>query len=337
MSDGWDVLRAAGGARLDALAAVPDAPGAYAIRPADGRAASALGLSGGAETVLFVEAAEESLGEAVAEHLAPAYAGDSDLRAELAVWLAEVRGAMPWSRQTRFGAEADEDDRLLSAYAERMLTAWMRASLRVTWTECAPKAARRLRDRAAGAQRPVLQGRERAPIWRDDDVVDERAAAQRGRFFRREIWARWLTANAHHLLDPEPERRFVCKLGRDGRPQGAPHRVDDGRGAGKGWAMLPAIDPERARRHLLALRPERWYADEWTAAHGPAPAWDVVVDDLGDREAPSLAILARLGDDPADPFGEDAGGPPGGRPDAVEGGKVDALFTAISDGLFPLG
>jgi hypothetical protein len=113
--------------------------------------------------------------------------------------------------------------------------------------------------------------------------------------------------------------------------------VDEGRGAGKGWALLPAVDPERARRRLLALRPERWYADEWTAAHGPAPAWDAVVDDLGDREALSLAILARLGDDPADPFGEDAGDPPGGRPDAVEGGRVDALFTAITDGFSALG
>jgi hypothetical protein len=332
MSAGLDDLRRLGdGPRLADLTRVPDGPGAYAVWPAEGRAAAAIGLTGGAETALYVEAAERSLREALAEHLAPAHAGDSDLRAELAVWLAEVRGELPWSRQTRLGAEPDGDDRLLTAHAERALTGWMRDSLRATWVECGPRDARRLRDRAAEALQPALLGAERAPLWRGGaDVVDERAIAGREAFLRREVWVRWLASHGHRLLDDEPGRRFVCRLDRDQRPQSAPRSVPEGQGAGKGWAVLPPVDPEDARRLLLEMGAERWYGPAWAGAQDPPPPWETVVDDLGDVEAMILVLLSRLRDDAADPFGENAAGPPGSaRVDEGEGSNAQAIFEAL--------
>ena len=91
--------------RLADLAGAPAGPGVYALWPAHGPASHAIGLrSGSADTALFVGAASRSLREALAEHLLPADEGDSDLRAELAVWLAEVREELPWHRQSRLGA-----------------------------------------------------------------------------------------------------------------------------------------------------------------------------------------------------------------------------------------
>jgi hypothetical protein len=338
MSIGPDELsRPGGGVLLGDLAHVPDAPGAYAVWPANGPAARAIGLAGGAETALYVEAAEGSLREALAEHLAPAHAADSELRAELAVWMAEVRRELPWSRQTRFGAEPDGEDRLLTAHAERALTGWMRESLRATWVACGPRDARRLRDRAADDLRPVLRGAERAPLWRGGaDVLDERALAGREGFLRREVWARWLAFQGHNLLVAEPDRRFVARLDRDRRPQGPPRTIPEGQGAGKGWARLPAVDPELARRLLLELGAERWFAPAWAGAQDPPPPWEAVVDDLGDVEAMTLAILARLRDDSADPFGENAAGPPGSvQADDADGSKAQAIFEALFQVLPP--
>jgi hypothetical protein len=137
MSADPNLLRPDGGVRLDAVGGAPDDSGAYLIRPADGAAARAIGLAGGPETILLVEVAEDSIRESLAEHLTPSHADDSELRTELAVWLAEVRDELPWSLQTRFGAAPAPED-ALSAYAERALTSWLRASLRAEWIACRP-------------------------------------------------------------------------------------------------------------------------------------------------------------------------------------------------------